>query len=150
MLVLNLCCRHDHRFEGWFASADDFESQLSRGLLLCPNCGDEQVRRLPTAARLNISGKSAKQDAEPNPVTAAEVDDLPRQLQRAALQAVRQALSRSEDVGERFAEEARRIHYGEAEERSIRGRASRDETLALADEGIEVLALPDGLGKTLQ
>jgi hypothetical protein len=144
MLVLNLSCQHDHRFEGWFGSADDFESQLGRGLLSCPSCGNEQVRRLPTAARLNVSGKRAE------PSVPAEADDLPRQLQRAALKAVQQALARSEDVGERFAEEARRIHYGEAEERGIRGRASRDEALALADEGIEVLALPAGLGETLQ
>jgi hypothetical protein len=148
MLVLNLSCNREHRFEGWFGSADDFESQLGRGLVGCPICASTEVQRLPSAPRLNVSHLRAGA-AEPKP---ASPPDPQQQIQQAALQAVQQLLSRTEDVGERFAEEARRIHYGEVEQRGIRGRASRDEAVALAEEGIAVmaLALPEALKGPLQ
>lgn len=148
MLVLNLSCNLEHRFEGWFGSADDFESQLGRGLVGCPVCASTEVQRLPSAPRLNVSHLRGPA-AEPKP---SPTSDPQQQIQQAALQAVRQLLARTEDVGERFAEEARRIHYGEVEQRGIRGRASHEEAVALADEGIEVmaLALPEALKKPLQ
>ena len=148
MLVLNLSCNREHRFEGWFGSADDFESQLGRGLVGCPVCASTEVQRLPSAPRLNVSHlRGPAVEPKPTPPT-----DPQQQLQQAALQAVQQLLARTEDVGERFAEEARRIHYGEVEQRGIRGRASREEALALADEGIAVMALavPEALKGTLQ
>jgi hypothetical protein len=139
MLVLNLGCEQGHRFEGWFGSADDFESQQTRGLVGCPVCASTQVQRLPSAPRLNVS-----RPREPElPPSATEQPQT-------ALQLVRQMLARTEDVGERFPEEARRIHYGEAKERAIRGRASREDTLALVEEGIELIALPEPLKGTLQ
>ncbi len=148
MLVLNLSCNREHRFEGWFGSADDFESQLGRGLVGCPVCASTEVQRLPSAPRLNVSHLRGPA-AEPKPTPPA---DPQQQVQQAALQAVQQLLARTEDVGERFAEEARRIHYGEVEQRGIRGRASREEAVALADEGIAVMALavPEALKGTLQ
>jgi hypothetical protein len=132
MKVLNLRCAHEHRFEGWFASDDDFESQVSRGLVGCPACGDSDIVKLPSAPRLNVSG--VKEEGGPPDRLAA--------VQAAALQAVQQLMSRTEDVGERFPEEARRIHYGETEARGIRGRASAEDAQALRDEGIEVVSLP--------
>lgn len=132
MKVLNLRCAHEHRFEGWFASDDDFESQVARGLVGCPACGDSDIVKLPSAPRLNVSG--VKEEGGPRDHLAA--------VQAAALQAVRQLMSRTEDVGERFPEEARRIHYGETEARGIRGRASAEDAQALRDEGIEVVSLP--------
>lgn len=132
MKVLNLRCAHDHRFEGWFGSDEDFESQSSRGLVGCPACGDASVSKLPSAPRLNVSG--LKEEGVSSDRLAA--------MQAAALQAVQQVMARTEDVGERFPEEARRIHYGEAEARGIRGRASAEDAQALRDEGIEVMALP--------
>ena len=133
MKVLNLRCAHDHRFEGWFGSDDDFESQTRRGLMTCPACGDSAISRLPTAPRLNVS--ATKQSEVP-------VDPGIAALQAAWTQAVRRVIAQTEDVGERFPEEARRIHYGEVEARGIRGQASREDAQALRDEGIEVLALP--------
>ncbi len=133
MKVLNLRCSQDHRFEGWFASDDDEVTQRERGLLACPLCGDGEIRRLPSAPRLNFG-------AEP-PVESVALP-APGDLQAQWLRAVRQVMDRTEDVGERFAEEARRIHYGEVQRRGIRGQASRSEAEALQDEGIEVLALP--------
>ena len=132
MKVLNLRCAHDHRFEGWFGCDDDFESQSSRQLVSCPVCGDSAVSRLPTAPRLNVSGLRQE-------VVGA---DPGQAVQAAWVQAVRHMMAHTEDVGERFPEEARRIHYGEAQARGIRGQASREDADALREEGIEVLALP--------
>ena len=136
MKVLNLQCRHAHAFEGWFASEDDFQDQLTRGLVECPVCGDAEVSKMPSAPRLNLGA------AAPSGQKQQVVSTPDAQLQVAWLQMVRQVMAQTEDVGERFAEEARRIHHGEAEERGIRGQASREETQALLDEGITVLPLP--------
>jgi hypothetical protein len=138
MKVLNLRCANGHGFEGWFASDDDYMDQNGRGLVECPLCADKVVTRLPTAPRLNLSG--ARQP-EAGPVPAAQPPQ-PADLQAAWLNAVRELLARTEDVGPRFAEEARRIHYGESPERGIRGQASVEERAALLDEGIETFALP--------
>ncbi|EHR72401.1 hypothetical protein BurJ1DRAFT_3594 [Burkholderiales bacterium JOSHI_001] len=135
MKVLNLRCANGHGFGGWFASDDDFMDQNGRGLIECPLCNDRIVSRMPSAPRLNLSGAR-----EPTPSVAPRPD--PSDLQRAWLQAVQQVLANTEDVGARFAEEARRIHYGESAERGIRGQASPDERRALQDEGIEVMPLP--------
>jgi hypothetical protein len=131
MKVLNLGCAHDHRFEGWFASDEDFSSQHQRGLVACPLCGDKSITRLPSAPHLNVSKQRDN----------VVVHDAEAQRQSRWMQAVRQLMDNTEDVGERFPEEARRIHYGEVEQRGIRGRASAEDTEALRDEGIEVLAV---------
>jgi hypothetical protein len=138
MKVLNLQCSHRHGFEGWFGSEDDFQDQLGRGLVECPFCGDTGVAKLPSAPRLNLG---AQQPAEAKP--AQDVVAMPEAAMQAAwLKMVRHVMANTEDVGERFAEEARKIHYGETEERGIRGQASREQTEALLDEGIGVLPLP--------
>lgn len=135
MKVLNLRCAHDHRFEGWFASNDEFEQQMQRGLVDCPMCGDKAIDRLPSAPRLNTL---ALREAPAQPSTA----NPGIELQQRWLQAVKHVMERTEDVGERFPEEARRIHYGEAEDRGIRGRASREDAEALREEGIEIVSMP--------
>ncbi len=144
MKVLNLRCPQDHRFEGWFASDEDEASQRERGLLTCPLCGDKDVQRLPSAPRLNLGATNAPAEAIALPA--------PGDLQAQWLRAVRRMMERTEDVGGRFAEEARRIHYGEVQQRGIRGQASPSEAEALRDEGIEVmaLALPAALKGTVQ
>jgi hypothetical protein len=168
MLVLNLACEAGHAFEGWFASATDFESQQERGLLSCPLCNSVAVRRMPSAPRLNLSsaaepttaksranGAEAPPSAPSMPSGPTVPDGVPPiaiELQKQVLQAVRTLMAKTEDVGDRFATEARRIHYGEAEERGIRGRATPDEARELADEGIDIVALPvpDALKDPLQ
>ncbi|MNX74163.1 hypothetical protein D3C86_1055930 [compost metagenome] len=154
MKVLDLRCAHDHRFEGWFASEEDAQSQFSRDLVQCPVCGDHAVSRLPSAPRLNLSGATARQET-PKPANApgavnAEVQQALQALQARYLSAVRQVLAQTEDVGDRFAEEARRMHYEEAPERGIRGSASAEDVQALAEEGIETfpLIVPDALKQT--
>lgn len=135
MKVLNLQCAHAHGFEGWFGSEDDFQSQLSRGLVECPICGDTGIVKLLSAPRLNLGAAepAKRQDVMTAPDAA---------MQAAWLKMVRHVMENTDDVGERFPEEARRIHYGEVEERGIRGQASREETEALLEEGIGVVPLP--------
>ena len=149
MKVLNLRCAHDHRFEGWFASDDDFGSQCERGMVACPICADTAVTRLPSAPRLNVS--NLREQVVPAP-SAEGQSQMQMQRQAQWMQAVRHMIDNTEDVGERFPEEARRIHYGEVEERGIRGQASREDAEALRDEGIEVTALrlPDALKGPVQ
>ncbi|WP_431018572.1 DUF1178 family protein [Burkholderia cepacia] len=130
MKVLDLQCPHGHRFEGWFASADEFEAQLSRQLVECPVCGTTEVNRLPSAPRLNLSGATQAQSADP------------RAMQAQVMRALREVLEKTENVGERFAEEARRIHYNEAPARSIRGVTTPEDAQSLAEEGIDVMPLP--------
>jgi hypothetical protein len=134
MKVLDLQCSAHHQFEGWFASEDDFQGQLGRGLVECPMCGDQAIAKKPSAPRLNLGAAApARQEV----MTAPDA-----KLQAAWLKMVRHVMANTEDVGERFAEEARKIHYGESEERGIRGQATPEQTQALLEEGVEVLPLP--------
>jgi hypothetical protein len=137
MKVIDLRCQSGHRFEGWFAGDDDFLDQNGRGLIECPLCADKVIMRLPSAPRLNLSGAQA-----PAATTAPVPADEGTATQTRWMQAVRHVIANSEDVGDRFADEARRIHYGEAEARSIRGQASAEEREELREEGIEVHPLP--------
>lgn len=155
MKVLNLRCAHDHRFEGWFASEGDFVDQLDRKLIACPLCDDYRIERLPSAPRLNMvtrRGDVAAPAAMPTVAPTPSPADREITAQTRWLQAARAVLSNTEDVGERFSEEARRIHYGEAADRGIRGRATREDAKALHDEGIEIfgMALPEMLKDPLQ
>lgn len=140
MKVFDLCCEADHRFEGWFASEAEYERQIAESLVECPFCGSRSLRKMLSAPRLNLShSQPERTPAEP----AAHPSQTAReQIQAMWMQMARRIIETTEDVGPRFAEEARKIHYREAEDRAIRGTASADETAALADEGIEVLALP--------
>lgn len=172
MKVLNLCCASSHRFEGWFASVDEFQSQIERGLVACPVCGDTTVQRLPSAphvlssaSRALVVSNDARSAAQAQASAAADTPtsnavalsdaESPSgelALQTAWLQAVAHVMANTVDVGHRFAEEARRIHYGEAEERPIRGQATPEEARALHDEGVEIvaLALPESLKGPIQ
>ena len=159
MKVLDLQCSHGHAFEGWFSSEDDFQDQLTRQLLECPLCGDTAVAKMPSAPRLNLSGASAPsapvaaEHATAATHAAAPVAAMPpAALQAAWMQMVRRVMAQTEDVGERFAEEARKMHYGESEERGIRGQATPAQTEELLDEGIAVMPLPipAGFKNTLQ
>jgi len=142
MKVLDLACTNSHTFEGWFASEDEFQGQLARGLVECPVCGDTELAKRLSAPRINLGAQPPKppqhaQQPGRDVMTAADPA-----MQAKWLQMVRHIVANTEDVGERFAEEARRIHYGESEERSIRGEASPQETQSLLEEGIGVLPLP--------
>ena len=147
MIVFDLQCPDSHRFEGWFASAEDYERQLAAGQIACPVCAAPQVRKVPSA-RIN-KHKGPREEAAPKPaaaasaVTPAAPAPKPAPTQQMTLAAfIDHVLVNSEDVGTRFAEEARKIHQGEAPRRSIRGQATAAETEALLEEGVPVMPLP--------
>lgn len=158
MKVLDLQCAHQHTFEGWFGSEQEFADQMDRGLLVCPLCGDGHIRKMLSAPRLNLQtardsrGEPQGREVSTVPATAVPPPGLPQTLQAQWIQAMRHVMANTEDVGERFAEEARAMHQGETDTRAIRGQASREETLALLEEGIDVLPLPalPWLKETLQ
>jgi hypothetical protein len=151
MKVLDLQCSHGHRFEGWFASVDDFESQLARKLIECPICAATEVNRVPSAPRLNLSGATSPDKvgagerasaAAAQPDGRADVAERMREIEAGAVRALRELIEKTENVGDRFAEEARRIHYNEAPARNIRGVATPEVARSLVDEGIDVMTLP--------
>ncbi len=111
MKVLNLQCSHGHAFEGWFASHDDFDAQRERGLVSCPVCNDAQVAKMPSAPRLNL-GQAAEPVAPAPPAVQDVAQVTPQHLQAAWMKMVRHVMANTEDVGQQFAEEARKIHYG--------------------------------------
>lgn len=147
MIVFNLRCEKQHRFEGWFASNDDFQRQQEQRILSCPLCGSTEIVRLPTAPYLRTGGspQKAPQGAESEKQQYANVAaELLAKL-------VDRIIETTEDVGAAFPEEARKIHYHESPDRQIRGTASPKEVDALREEGIEVVAVPIPLhrmGKT--
>ncbi len=153
MKVLDLQCAHQHGFEGWLGSEDDFSRQREAGLLSCPLCGSDQVEKRLSAPRLNLRfgrGTVVATAAVSEPKVPSLADDTA--IQGRLLSAIRQVVASTEDVGERFADEARAMHHGDIEQRSIRGRTSPDVAMELIEEGIEVLPLPDipGIKETLQ
>ncbi|HLT26110.1 MAG TPA: DUF1178 family protein [Zeimonas sp.] len=144
MKVFDLVCEHGHAFEGWFASAAAFDEQLSRALVRCPMCDSVQVRRTPSAPRLNLSSSAAPSRDEAEAQRGGQTTAMPTVAQLRALwfEAARHLVRNTEDVGERFAEEARRIHYQEAPERGIRGVTTAAQRAELEEEGIEVFSFP--------
>jgi hypothetical protein len=146
--VFNLRCAQQHTFEGWFGSAAEFESQQARRVISCPICGSSDVAKAPSAPYI---GTGAVEPSTAAAVGQAAAMPTPAQMQAVILKMAREIAASTEDVGARFAEEARRIHYNEAPERGIRGVTSKDEARALEDEGINVMPLPFGhLLKELQ
>ena len=132
MIVFDLKCATGHVFEGWFGSGAEFDSQRERGLVSCPLCGSFEVVKAPMAPRVGAKGNAAS-DPSPAAVTKALAEMAKMQ---------KQLLEKSDNVGERFSDEARAIHLGEAEARAIHGRASRVDAQSLADEGIPISPLP--------
>ena len=118
MIVYDLICTHQHRFEGWLASADDFVRQNERTLVRCPICDDAAIERRPS---VNVQVGRATVPAAERKNTAV----VPIQAEGEALKALRKLIASSDNVGAGFAEEARKIHYEEVPKRSIRGQATR-------------------------
>lgn len=151
MKVYNLQCHQQHLFEGWFASLDELERQQTRGWLTCPVCGDADVRRLPSAPHV-VTSHAKSATGSQHVEQSSTSDERRRAAQGVVLSAFRELMARTEDVGERFAEQARAIHQGDVPARDIRGKATPEEVAALLEEGIDVLPLPDldGLKGPLQ
>jgi hypothetical protein len=144
MIRYSLVCEDGHGFESWFPSSDSYDAQVARGLVACPVCDTVKVSKslmVPSVARKDRERTPERPSAQPAaPVTLVAE---PERQARAMLRALREhVVANSEHVGARFPEEARKIHYGEAEGRAIYGEASPAEARALIEEGIDVAALP--------
>ncbi len=139
MIIFDLQCVNDHRFEGWFKNTSEFESQLSNAMIHCPVCGSEQIARLPSASHLNLGRTTPQPVRDMHDKTALPVQDMNVFL-RKLHDHVRLHF---EDVGNAFATEAKRMHSGEIEERNIRGNATKAEVEALHEEGILAFPLPE-------
>jgi len=138
VIVYDLKCSDGHVFEAWFGSSDDFDDQNARGLVQCPMCGSQSVEKAAMAPRI---GSSVEPGGRQQDVISSDPAMMKSLL--AAMAAVqREVVSRSDYVGERFAQEARAIHLGEADSRSIYGKATPAETQSLREEGISVAPLP--------
>lgn len=136
MIKYSVQCRNDHQFEGWFKDSASFDKQARRGDVECPRCGDTKITKAPMAPRINKSG-----------TTNEKAEDRAREVAAMILEKAAEFREHVENncdyVGGAFAEEARKIHYGEAEERGIYGEASEDDTRELEEEGIDVMPLPN-------
>lgn len=147
MIVFDLLCSAGHRFEGWFGSAEDFASQRDGGLLSCPSCGSAEVQRIPSAARVNFGAPVPQPVTEPVKSPDMEGKDPFAIAQMLYSRMLDDLLTRTEDVGRKFPEEARKIFYEETPARPIRGQATDEEHQALVDEGIPVARFPVPPGK---
>lgn len=135
MISFNLHCDKDHDFEGWFSSSADFDAQIERKLVSCPVCGSTAINKALMAPAV-----SASRDKDTRPLA---LDPEKREMMRKLRQMVTAVRENAEDVGERFPEEARKIHHGETESRGIVGKASSDDAKALIEEGIDIAPLPE-------
>lgn len=153
MIRYRLQCAAKHEFEGWFRNADAFDRQAKRSLVVCPNCGSTDVTKAlmaPSVVKSSKTQRAARDTAAPSAPPASAAPVSPQRVansgQRELLQMMRQlreeVIAKSEYVGPRFAEEARKIHNEEVEQRGIYGEASPAEVKELADDGVEVYPLP--------
>ncbi|MCB8823084.1 DUF1178 family protein [Microvirga rosea] len=142
MIKYALACEQAHEFESWFPSSDAYETQRKRGFVTCPYCDSAKVEKQIMAPSVGRTDKAPDKAPMPEPQSVAMLSEKEKQI-RAMIRAVREhVMQNSENVGKAFAEEARKIHYGEAEERAIYGEANPAETRALLEEGIDILPLP--------
>lgn len=142
MIVYDLECENSHRFEGWFGSPADYEQQLAGKLLSCPMCHSGNVLRRPSASYVNTGAVEKAPVEKPKSSSVSVPQQYANISPEVMAKVIEQIVSNTEDVGNRFPEEARKIHYNEAPERHIRGTASPKDVESLRDEGIEVVSLP--------
>lgn len=134
MIRFSLSCDHDHEFEGWFRSSDDFEKQKKRGLIDCPECGSHRVQKSLMAPAVSTSRKQEK--------VALAMNAEQRRIMTEMKTLSEKMRENADYVGDKFADEARKIHFGEAEERGIYGEASLDEAKSLAEDGVPFMPIP--------
>lgn len=134
MIRFNLVCDAGHEFDGWFRSNDDFEAQQKRGLVSCPTCHSGKVGKALMAPAVSTTRKQEK--------IALAVGAEQRQMLTKLKEMADQVRQNADYVGEKFADEARKIHFGEVERRGIYGEASVEEVKSLAEEGVDFMPLP--------
>ncbi len=156
MILYRLRCAKGHEFDSWFKDGKTYERQEKRSLIGCPACGNAKITRAPMAPRIGKGGQGRGESVEapveapaqtapapaPDPQMAALAQAMPREMRETLLKLREQVEKNLEPVGEKFAEEARKIHYGESDKRGIYGQTTDEEAEALAEEGIEFGRLP--------
>jgi hypothetical protein len=145
MIVFDLSCPDGHRFEGWFGSSDDYADQQARGLLACPVCGSAAVSKAPMAPAVPAKGNTRQEVLPPEAPRQLANTPMPPQVQKALAglaKAQAEALKNSTWVGDKFADETRKMHYGERDVALIHGQATLAEAKALIEEGVPVAPLP--------
>jgi hypothetical protein len=143
MIIFDLRCgAQGHVFEGWFGSGDDYESQAARGLIACPLCGSSEVAKAPMAPAVPAKGNARPAPPSPTSDLFSAAPAEVKALLAAAAAVQKKLLEASDAVGDRFADEARAIHLGEAPARPIHGRATRAEAESLVEEGVPIAPLP--------
>lgn len=135
MIRYSLICENAHDFEGWFSESADFDRQKESGFLACPVCGSLDISKVLMAPSISTARHKEK-------IGALAVNEAQKEAAAKLKEIIASIRANSEDVGERFPEEARKIHYGETEARGIIGQASLNEVNSLIDEGIEIAPLP--------
>ena len=141
MVIYNLLCKKKHSFEGWFPSFEDFQKQADKKLISCPTCGTTKVEKLLHACAVHVKKEQVAPPAK-KPAQTLPAQPSPAEFNEMLLRVHHYVKTNFEDVGPRFAEEAKQIHKGEAEERPIHGTATLTETKELAEEGVPFIALP--------
>ena len=153
MILYRLRCSKGHEFESWFKDSKTYERQEKKSLIGCAMCGDAKVARAIMSPRIGKKGKAVEAEAPAAPAPAptstpqqqqmaALARQMPKELREALIKVRTEVEKSCEHVGPKFAEEARKIHYGESDKRGIYGETSDEEAEALADEGIEFGRLP--------
>ncbi len=140
MIKYSLVCEQDHSFEAWFGSSEDYEKQRKRGLVDCPSCGSSKVSK--SLMTPQVSG-TKKSDEESLPVAQMPEQQLPVEMVEQLREIKKHVEANAENVGEKFPEEARKIHYGETKARGIYGKATLEEAANLAEEGVSVVPIPE-------
>lgn len=135
MIRYTISCDQGHAFEGWFSSSDDFDSQMDRKLVACPTCNSTSVAKQLMAPSVATARKKEA-------TRALVMDQAQKETVAKIRELVKAVRDNAEDVGDRFPEEARKIHYGEADERGLIGQATVEEAVALLEEGIAIAPLP--------
>lgn len=150
MIVFDLHCSEGHRFEGWFGSSSDYEDQCARGLVTCPHCGSAEIGKAPMAPAVPAKSNASKAVVEPSTAQAGEARPVANKPMPAEVQKAMEALAKAQEaalekstwVGKDFAEQSRKMHYGERDEAPIHGEASLEEAKSLIDDGVPVAPLP--------
>ncbi|MGE0240242.1 MAG: DUF1178 family protein [Parvibaculaceae bacterium] len=142
MIRYDLICDEGHEFDGWFSNSAAFDEQSRRGLVTCVHCGSVKVEKQLMAPGIPVKGNRKSEAAPAKPVLASAVDPRQQKILQAMRELRKAVAENSEYVGDKFAEEARKIHYEETEKRGIYGETTADDAKALIEEGIEIHPLP--------
>jgi hypothetical protein len=143
MILFNLCCADGHAFEGWFKDGAAYDEQAAGGEIFCPVCGSTSIAKAPMAPRIaKGGGKDRGKGGDSGQAPETYSNSKAAEMRRMLTELRRHVEDNSDYVGDKFVEEARKIHYGETEERNIYGEATDDQARELSEEGVKIGRIP--------